>query len=205
MKREIQIHWALRFCTVDCSAMFRLDLASFVDRSRIRDSILIPHDLTRKTVLLTLFEINSGDSIDGASVEHVRVVDTHLGKATYSVRPYPAGSVISEITGRVFDDDSGADDYTFEYDDQLLEPVAPFRFLNHSCAANCDFQMLDIPATEDQPASRGLYLIAIDDIQPEQELTIDYNWPASHAIECDCQQPECRGWVVAEEELSLLM
>ena len=181
-----------------------MDLASFVDRSRIRDSILIP-DLTRKKVLLTLFEINSGDSANGNHVEHIRIVETHLGKAAYSVRPYPAGAVISEITGRVFADDSGADDYTFEYDDQLLEPVAPFRFLNHSCAPNCEFQMLDIPATQDQPASRGLYLIAVDNIQPEQELTISYNWPASHAIECRCEQPDCRGWVVAEEELSLLM
>ena len=154
---------------------------------------------------MTLFEINSGDADAGVAAEHIRVVDTHLGKAAYSVRGYPAGSVIGEITGRVFDDDSGADDYTFEYDDRLLEPVAPFRFLNHSCAPNCDFEMLDIPATEDRPASRGLYLIAIDDIQPQQELTIDYNWPASHAIECRCEQPECRGWVVAEEELSLLM
>ena len=93
---------------------------------------------------MTLYEINSGDSADGTSGEYVRVVETHLGKAAYSVRPYPAGSVISEITGRVFADDSGADDYTFEYDDQLLEPVAPFRFLNHSCAPNCDFQMLNL-------------------------------------------------------------
>ena len=154
---------------------------------------------------MTLFQIKADETGEAHNPEHVRVVETHIGKAVYSVRPYPAGSVIGEITGRVFDDDSGADDYTFEYDEKLLEPVAPFRFLNHSCAPNCYFEVLDIPATDDQPASRGLYLIALETILSPQELTIDYNWPASHAIQCHCQQPDCRGWVVAEDELSLLI
>ena len=156
-------------------------------------------------VPLTLFQINADESSEELCPEHVRVLETHLGKAVYSVRPYPAGSVIGEITGRVFDDEGTASKYTFEYDEKLLEPVAPFRFLNHSCAPNCYFEVLDMPATDDQPASRGLYLIAIDDIVSPQELTIDYNWPASHAIQCRCEQPECRGWVVAEDELSLLI
>ena len=156
-------------------------------------------------VPLTLFQINADESSEELCPEHIRVLETHLGKAVYSVRPYPAGSVICEITGRVFDDEGTASEYTFEYDEKLLEPVAPFRFLNHSCAPNCYFEVLDMPATDDQPASRGLYLIAIDDIVSPQELTIDYNWPASHAIQCRCEQPECRGWVVAEDELSLLI
>ena len=156
-------------------------------------------------VPLTLFQINADESSEELCPEHVRVLETHLGKAVYSVRPYPAGSVIGEITGRVFDDEGTASEYTFEYDEKLLEPVAPLRFLNHSCAPNCYFEVLDMPATDDQPASRGLYLIAIDDIVSPQELTIDYNWPASHAIQCRCEQPECRGWVVAEDELSLLI
>ena len=160
---------------------------------------------TWKTVLLTLFNISPEEESCGSHPDQVRVVETHLGKAVNSVRSYPAGSVIGEITGRVFCDDSGADDYTFEFDGQLLEPVAPFRFLNHSCAPNCDFQMLDIPATENQAASRGLYLIAIEDIIAPQELTIEYNWPASCAIECFCNHPDCRGWIVDETELSLLI
>ena len=160
--------------------------------------------LTWKTVLLTLFNIRSNEESGWSRPDQVCVVDTHLGKAVNSVRSYPAGSVIGEITGRVFNDNSGADDYTFDFDGQLLEPVAPFRFLNHSCVPNCDFEILDIPATEDQPASRGLYLIAIEDIIAPQELTIEYNWPASCAIKCLCNHPECRGWIVDESELSLL-
>ena len=153
---------------------------------------------------MTLFKINSDEQSDCSRPDQVRVVETHLGKAVNSVRSYPAGSVIGEITGRVFNDDSGADDYTFDFDGQLLEPIAPFRFLNHSCSANCDFHILDIPATEDRPASRGLYLIAIEDIIAPQELTIQYNWPACCAIRCRCNHPECCGWIVDESELSLL-
>jgi hypothetical protein len=141
--------------------------------------------------------------IEHASAE-VKVVDTHLGKAVYSARPFPETSVIGEITGRIFDDQGAADDYTFEYDQQLLEPTAPYRFLNHSCAPNCEFDMLNIPATDEEPARRGLFLIAITNIYPGEELTIEYNWPASCAIKCLCQSPDCCGWIVAAEELSLL-
>ena len=161
-------------------------------------------DLARKMVRLTLFDISSDEESCSSRPNQVRVVETHLGKAVNSVRSYPAGSVIAEITGQVFDDNNGADEYTFEFDEQMLEPVAPFRFLNHSCAPNCDFQMLDIPATENRPASRGLYLIAIEDIIAPEEFTIEYNWPASSAIECFCNHPNCRGWIVDESELSLL-
>ena len=154
---------------------------------------------------MTLFNISPEEDSCGSLPDQVRVVDTYLGKAVNSVRSYPTGSVIGEITGRVFDDDSGADEYTFDFDGQSLEPVAPFRFLNHSCAPNCDFQILDIPATDNRPASRGLYLIAIEDIIAPQELTIEYNWPASFAIKCECNHPNCRGWIVDESELSLLV
>ena len=154
---------------------------------------------------MKLFNISADEELGRSRPDQVRVVETHLGKAVNSVRSYPAGSVIGEITGRVFNDNSGTDEYTFDYDGQLMEPVAPFRFLNHSCAPNCDFQMLDIPATEDRPASRGLYLIAIEDIIAPRELTIEYNWPASCAIKCLCNHPECRGWIVDESELSLLV
>jgi hypothetical protein len=37
-----------------------------------------------------------------------------------------------------------------------------------------------------------------------EELTIDYGWPAEQAIPCGCGAEDCRGWVVAEEELHRL-
>jgi hypothetical protein len=41
-------------------------------------------------------------------------------------------------------------------------------------------------------------------IQPGQELTIDYAWPANAAIPCLCQSKSCRGWIVAAKELRKL-
>lgn len=140
----------------------------------------------------------------GACSGLVRVEETHLGMAVFADRCFPEGSIIGEITGRVFDDTAESDDYTFEYEDRLMEPVAPFRYLNHDCEPNCEFDMVDIPAAEGSPATRGLFLMAIADIHENQELTIDYNWPAAYAIECLCRSEKCRGWVVSEEELALL-
>lgn len=141
------------------------------------------------------------DHVIAASHDFVQVVENHLGKAVLAGRCFPAGSVIGEITGRVFEDTSESDDYTFEYEDRLLDPVEPFRFLNHRCDPNCEFEMLDIPRSNDGPATRGLYLVAVADILEGQELTIDYNWPATYAIVCLCRSEKCRGWIVAEEEL----
>jgi hypothetical protein len=134
----------------------------------------------------------------------VRVVKTHLGKAVFAQRCYPQGSIIGEITGRIFEELSESDDYTFEYEDRMLDPIEPYRYLNHSCAANCEFDTLDIPESDEGPACRGLFLMAIEDIRSGEELTIDYNWPAAYAITCLCRSDQCRGWVVSEDELPLL-
>ena len=150
---------------------------------------------------MTLFDINT-DRFD-PHPEYVRVEETHIGKAVFSVRGYPATAVIGEIQGRLSDDSSEDDEYTFEFGDGLnLHPAAPFRFLNHSCNPNCEFDIFDQPATDQQPPTRGLYLIAIRIIQPGEPLTIDYNWPASCAIRCECRERNCRGWVVAKSELA---
>ncbi|MCA9134104.1 MAG: SET domain-containing protein-lysine N-methyltransferase [Planctomycetales bacterium] len=55
------------------------------------------------------------------------------------------------------------------------------------------------------PPPRKLLLFAICDIAIGQELTIDYNWPASFAIPCHCHARRCRGWIVSPEELPELL
>lgn len=149
---------------------------------------------------LTLFDINT-DPFD-PHPDYVRVQETHIGKAVYSVRGYPANAVIGEIIGQLSDDRSVSDEYTFDFDDELqLDPDPPFRFLNHSCNPNCEFDMFDQPSTDEQPAKSGLFLVALRMIQPNEPLTIDYNWPAAFAIPCECREPNCRGWVVSKDEL----
>jgi uncharacterized protein len=78
-----------------------------------------------------------------------------------------------------------------------LEPVGPFRFQNHSCRPNCEVFMWD-----DQP--RKIWVATLRDINPDEELTIDYGWPAEEAIPCQCGAADCRGWVVAADQLPQL-
>ncbi len=86
--------------------------------------------------------------------------------------------------------------------ESLLEPHAPFRYLNHSCEPNCEFDWFDDAGMNGDVAP--VYLIALRDIWPGEELTIDYNWPAISAVPCHCAAASCRGWIVSVDELDSL-
>ena len=45
-----------------------------------------------------------------------------------------------------------------------------------------------------------IWVEAIRDIMPNEELTIDYAWPADRAVKCLCGKPRCRGWIVDPAE-----
>jgi SET domain-containing protein len=136
----------------------------------------------------------------------VRVGWTRVGKGVFARRSYPATAVVGEITGEIIDDANYSSEYCFDMGDGLhLEPVAPFRFVNHSCEPNCEFDYLensDYLESSDRPAEKigkTAFLFALRDIMNGEELTIDYNWPTASAIPCRCQTPSCRGWVVSED------
>ncbi len=133
----------------------------------------------------------------------VRIGETSVGKGVFSKRCYPANAVIGEITGEIVIDCPEGSSHSFEIDDRTqLEPDAPFRYLNHSCEPNCEFDWFEDDWMEGEVAP--LYLIALRNILPGEELTIDYNWPASGAIPCHCLAASCRGWIVSLDELNLL-
>ena len=133
----------------------------------------------------------------------VRIGETPVGKGVFSKRCYPATAVIGEITGEIVIDCPDGSRYSFEIDDRTqLEPDAPFRYLNHSCEPNCEFDWFADDGMDGDAAP--LYLIALHNICPGEELTIDYNWPASGAIPCHCLAASCRGWIVSLDELYLL-
>ena len=144
-------------------------------------------------------------SPDGDQPEMVKVLDSEVGKGVYATRPYPKKSVIGEITGQIFKNPYMGTNYTYEANDGFqLEPYEPFRYLNHSCQPNCDFDWLETPAIDGQPASEGLFLIALQPIFAQEQFTVDYRWPASFAIPCLCRAPLCRGWIVDESQVDLL-
>jgi hypothetical protein len=67
----------------------------------------------------------------------------------------------------------------------------PARFLNHSCAPNCEAVC---------EAGR-VWIVALRDIQPGEEITFNYGYDLEDYREhpCHCGSPGCAGYIVAEE------
>ncbi|RJX32801.1 MAG: SET domain-containing protein [Oxalobacter sp.] len=67
------------------------------------------------------------------------------------------------------------------------------RFINHSCAPNCKSTVED----------RRVFIDAIRDIAPGEELTFDYKLDVNASSEqkkryaCRCKAPNCRGTMLA--------
>jgi SET domain-containing protein len=81
-----------------------------------------------------------------------------------------------------------------------LEPGEPYRFLNHSCDPNCELLLIDVEDEDGRLLLPEIWLSALRDIEPGEELTIDYGWPAEQGIRCTCGSANCRGWIAAETE-----
>lgn len=138
----------------------------------------------------------------GERDKSVRVGRTRVGKGVFARRRYLAATVIGEIQGDVIDDPDYGSRYCMDIGDGcVLEPHAPFRYVNHSCEPNCEFDFFDLTPSDDCPAQRHVFLLALREIKPGEELTIDYNWSADTAIPCRCEAPSCRGWIVSPDQL----
>jgi SET domain-containing protein len=83
----------------------------------------------------------------------------------------------------------------------VLEPEAPFCYLNHSCRPNCELTGRTTWDDEAAAIRHQTWLMALAEIAPGDELTIDYAWPATSAIPCLCGNSDCRGWIVASDQL----
>ncbi|MGO8931463.1 MAG: SET domain-containing protein [Limisphaerales bacterium] len=67
----------------------------------------------------------------------------------------------------------------------------PARFLNHSCAPNCEAEKDD----------DRIWIVATRDIQAGEEITFNYGYDlaAYRDYPCRCGSPQCVGYIVAEE------
>lgn len=136
----------------------------------------------------------------------VRVGAVPFGRGVFARREIAAGETLGEVTGRVKHDPEYYSNYCIDLGGPFsLEPYAPFRFLNHCCAPNARFVTVDVEYEDGSPAPSEVYVEAIADIAKGAELTIDYGWSADAAIKCLCGSAQCRGWVVAPEELAGLL
>ena len=70
-------------------------------------------------------------------------------------------------------------------------PWNPARFLNHSCAPNCEAEWDD----------RRIWIVTLREIAPGEELTFNYGYDLEDYREhpCRCGAPNCVGYIVAEE------
>jgi SET domain-containing protein len=66
----------------------------------------------------------------------------------------------------------------------------PARFLNHSCAPNCEAQF----------GEGRVWIVAVRDIRAGEEITFNYGFDLEDYREhpCHCGSPECVGFIVAE-------
>jgi len=72
----------------------------------------------------------------------------------------------------------------------------PARFINHSCAPNCEAEWDE----------ERLWIVALRDIQPGEELAFNYGYDLEDYREhpCLCGAPECVGFIVAEDHFELV-
>ena len=130
----------------------------------------------------------------------LRIGDTPVGRGVFARQHIPAGFVLGEIRGTILDEHPEDSSYVMELGSgRLLDPAAPFRFVNHSCDPNCE-----IFYWEEAPEEDRLWMQTIRPLEAGEELFIDYCWPADAAIPCRCRTPECRGWIVDPVERHLL-
>ncbi|KAA5544590.1 SET domain-containing protein [Roseiconus nitratireducens] len=118
-----------------------------------------------------------------------------VGCGVFAARQFFPGELLFEITGQLISAKSyDGSTYAMHLDDDwYLEPSIPGAFVNHSCSPNCDLlQITDV--------TNGL--IATCNIEAGTEVCFDYQWEAQWWIpRCRCGARNCRGWVVAENEI----
>ncbi|HVM48460.1 MAG TPA: SET domain-containing protein-lysine N-methyltransferase [Candidatus Acidoferrum sp.] len=123
------------------------------------------------------------------------------GTGAFATSVIPAGARVIEYIGeRITKAESvlrceGNNEYIFALNDEEdLDghvPWNPARFINHSCAPNC----------EAQSEQERIWLVAVRDIRPGEEITFNYGYDLEdyQSYPCHCGSPGCVGCIVAEE------
>jgi len=123
------------------------------------------------------------------------------GMGGFARASIPAGTRVIEYIGERIDKVEAArrceaeNYFIFTLDDEWdLDgdvPWNPARFLNHSCAPNCEAEL-----EEDR-----IWIVTLRDIQPGEELSFNYGYDVADFEDhpCRCGAASCVGYMVAEE------
>jgi hypothetical protein len=132
----------------------------------------------------------------------IRSSDIHAA-GCYTTSAIRTGAKVVEYTGpritkrqgdRIYD--SRPVTYLFGVEDDKLDTVIDGHgmamFINHSCDPNC--------VTEQDDNGR-VWVMALRDIKPGEELTYDYLlYDGDDDAPCHCGSPQCRGTMYSPEE-----
>lgn len=122
------------------------------------------------------------------------------GRGLFATQAIPAKTRIMEYVGeRITRTDSlkrcqAGNHFIFGLDEQFAIDGGVdgnhARFINHSCSPNC----------EAEPADGRVYITAVRDIQPGEELSFNYGYDLADYQDypCRCGSPNCVGYIVAE-------
>ena len=118
----------------------------------------------------------------------------------YTMLPIKKNSLVVEYDGPRFTkavaDERYADrfiTYLFSVGKEVIDGFGTAMFLNHSCDPNCETEEID----------GHIWIKAIRDIAPGEELTYEYNLHDSDDDEADCHcgAAQCRGTMFSAEEV----
>jgi hypothetical protein len=123
------------------------------------------------------------------------------GTGGFARRAIPAGTRLIQYVGeRISKAESlrrceANNEYIFTVNDDCdLDgnvPWNPARFINHSCAPNCEAEWDE----------GRIWIVTLRDIAAGEELSFNYGYDLEDYREhpCRCGTPECVGYIVAEE------
>jgi len=140
-------------------------------------------------------------------LDNIRIGPSPIhGRGGFAARFFPKGALIIEYAGeRITKAESlrrceerncyifGLDE-AFDLDGNV--EWNPARYLNHSCAPNCE-------AVSEEGR---VWIVALRDIRPGEEITFNYGYDLVDYKEhpCHCGAPDCVGYIVAQELFATL-
>lgn len=120
----------------------------------------------------------------------------------YTLDPVPRGRRLLEYDGPRIPKSVADERYSgrpvtylfgFGEEGEVIDGFGPAMFINHSCAPNCE--------TEED--NSRIFITALRDIAPGEELLYEYNLYDSDddSADCYCGAPRCRGTMFSDAEL----
>jgi hypothetical protein len=133
----------------------------------------------------------------------LRVVRSSIhGYGVVAGRDFAVGELLAEVDGLLWQEQEEHDDrYSLWMGDGwYFDMLDQTRWINHSCEPNAE-----IEADFDEHGTAWARLIALRPIRAGEEITYDYAFDVGNAEPCACGARRCRGWIVDEDELHLIL